>query len=65
MGTELVRRLIEIARDEKIQHVTAHTLSQNVSMLAMANYFHFEITGEVNSGSRVAILDLNATFSAA
>ena len=58
LGTELVRRLVEIAHSEKIKHVTAHILSQNVSMLAMAKHFHFEIVGEADPDSLVTMLTL-------
>ena len=42
LGTELVHRLLEIARSEKIHSVVAHILSENSPMLAIAKHFHFD-----------------------
>jgi acetyltransferase len=58
LGTELLRRLIEMARAEKVQHIVAHILGENVSMLAMARHFHFELAEDDDPGSLLAILDL-------
>jgi acetyltransferase len=37
LGTELVRRLIHVARIEKIHRVVAHILSENEAMVALAH----------------------------
>ena len=63
IGTELVRRLIVVARDEKIRRIVAHILSENISMLSMARRFHFEIIGEEDMTSLLAVLDLAQTSS--
>ena len=62
LGTELLRRLIEVAREEKFQRVVAHILAENHAMLALARRFHFEVRrDEDDPVSRTAVLDLYAT----
>ena len=58
IGTELLRRLIEMAREANIKHVTANILPENVSMLALANHFGFEAVGELEAESVVMRLSL-------
>src|SRR5579859_1396143 len=41
LGRELVARLIQIARTEKIPSIVAHILPENAPMLALARRFHF------------------------
>ena len=58
LGTELLRRLIEIARKEKLQRVIAHILSENQAMLRLARHFHFTLTRDEDPTALHAILDL-------
>jgi acetyltransferase len=43
LGTELLRRLIQIARDEKLHEIVAHILPQNGAMRALADRCGFTI----------------------
>jgi acetyltransferase len=61
LGTELVRRLIQIARSEKIQRIVAYILPENAAMLALARRFHFEFVQESGAGSHLTILNLDDT----
>ncbi len=58
LGTELVRRLIEVARREKLRRVIAYILSENQAMLKLARRFHFAVTRDQDPISLTAILDL-------
>jgi acetyltransferase len=64
LGTELVRRLIEVARGEKLQRVIAHILSENQAMLKLATRFRFTVTRDEDRVSLIAILDLDGSVSA-
>jgi acetyltransferase len=65
LGTELVRRLIEVARSEKLQRVIANILSENQAMLKLATRFHFAVTRDDDPTSLNAILDLDGRLSVA
>ncbi|MGC2256145.1 MAG: bifunctional acetate--CoA ligase family protein/GNAT family N-acetyltransferase [Candidatus Acidiferrales bacterium] len=43
LGTELLRRLIDVARDERLREIVANMLPENVAMRALANHFGFTI----------------------
>src|SRR5277367_3994010 len=43
LGTELVRRLTQVARDEKLERLVAIILPENYGMMALAKYFQFRI----------------------
>jgi acetyltransferase len=58
MGTEIVRRLIDVARREGIQRIIAVILSQNAAMLALARRLQFAITRGEDPLSFTATLDL-------
>jgi len=58
VGSELLRRLIEVARDEKVQKIVAHILIQNLAMLALANHFGFKITESDDLRMVAAVLSL-------
>jgi acetyltransferase len=58
LGRELVGKLIQIARTEKVRSIVAHILSENVPMLALARRFHFEPVPGNETGSQVAVLKL-------
>ena len=65
LGTELVRRLIHVARAEKIHRVVAHILSENAPMAALAKHFHFDCVRDEDGPSLTAtlILDLPAAVN--
>jgi acetyltransferase len=64
LGTELVRRLIDLARREKLLRIVARILSENRTMLKLARHFQFEISGEGGDpSSLVAILELDGQIS--
>ena len=58
LGSELMRRLLAVARAENIHRVVAHILSQNVSMVALARRFHFSCVQDEDPMSLTATLDL-------
>lgn len=60
LGTELLGRLIGLARHENVQRIIGHILSENQPMLQLAKHFHFTVSREEDDpGSLLAILDLN------
>ncbi len=59
LGTELVRRLLQIARAEKIRRVEAHILSENSPMVALAKHFHFDCVPDEDPASLTATLHLD------
>lgn len=61
LGGELLRRLIEIARNEGLREIVADILPENVAMRALANRFHFEVREAGGVGMLVATLDLTKT----
>jgi acetyltransferase len=61
LGTELMRRLLQIARPEKIRRIEAHILSENSSMIALAKRFHFDCVSDQDPASLTATLDLGRT----
>lgn len=63
LGAQLVHRLIEVARNEKLQRVIAHILPENEAALKLAKHFHFDIHREEDSAFLIAILDLDRTVS--
>ena len=58
VGTELLRRLIDVARDEHIREIVAHILIQNLAMCALANRFGFKIEETDDRNMMVAVLSL-------
>lgn len=61
LGTELVRRLVQIARNEGIQCVNAEILSENAPMVALAKRFHFQLVRGEDLSTLTATLRLNAS----
>jgi acetyltransferase len=58
-GTELLRHLIQVARDEKLQEIIANILPENLAMRALANRFGFETReSDDDRGMLVAVLSL-------
>lgn len=61
LGTELVRRLVEIARSEGIRVIKAEILSENAAMLALAKRFHFKLVRGEDPMSLAATLSLDSS----
>ena len=59
LGRELVARLIQIARTEKIHTIVAQILPENASMLALARRFHFTSIPGSDPASHTVILTLD------
>ena len=57
-GTELVRQLIQVARDEKLQEIVANILPENLGMRALADRFGFKIRESDDPGMVIAVLSL-------
>lgn len=58
MGTEIVRRLIEVARHEGLQRIAAIILAENTAMVALARRFHFAIAQGEDPVSLTATFEL-------
>ena len=58
LGTEMVRRLIDVARHEGFRRIIALILSENAAMLALAKRLHFAIVRGEDPLSLTATLDL-------
>jgi len=58
LGTELVRHLIEVARDEKFDSIVAHILPDNAGMRGLANRFGFVVQPTTDPAEITAVLDL-------
>lgn len=58
LGTELVRRLIQVARDEKLMCVVANVLPENRSMRSLANRLGFTIQETGDPYLLKAVLEL-------
>jgi acetyltransferase len=50
LGTELVRRTLEIARTEKLKRVTANILPENLEMRRMCQRLGFSLKDEIEEG---------------
>jgi acetyltransferase len=58
LGTELVRRLIQVGRDEKLRNIIAILLPENLAMRALAERFGFKIRPSKDLETVVAVLSL-------
>jgi acetyltransferase len=58
LGYELLRRVIEVARDEKISRVCAEMLPENIAMQVVAKRLGFAIQASEDMTSVRACLDL-------
>src|SRR5208282_2907524 len=58
LGNELMRRVIEIARDEKLSRVSLETLPDNIAMKAIGKRLGFRIRASDDLTSVQAFLDL-------
>jgi acetyltransferase len=51
MGTELYRRLVEVARDEKVDRVVSTILSENREMRAIVQKLGFQLEADMEDGT--------------
>jgi len=58
LGGELVRRLIQVARDQHLHEIVANILPENLGMRALANRFGFEIRASDDPTMLIAVLNL-------
>jgi acetyltransferase len=58
LGTELVRRLVQVGRDQGLQEIIANILPENPGMRALAGRFGFKIRKSEDPGMVVAVLEL-------
>jgi acetyltransferase len=58
LGSELLGRLIQVARQEKVKRITATILMENLAMRAMASQHDFKIQQDADAGTIRAILEL-------
>ncbi|MGA8557287.1 MAG: bifunctional acetate--CoA ligase family protein/GNAT family N-acetyltransferase [Candidatus Acidiferrales bacterium] len=58
LGTELVRRLIQVGRDENLKEIVANILPENLGMRALADRFDFKIRETDDPEMVVAVLTL-------
>ncbi len=58
MGTELYRRLIAIAREEKLEKVISTVLTENHEMIAICNKLGFTLKSDMEDGTVEAVLKL-------
>jgi len=58
LGHELLRRVVQIARDEKVGRVSAEMLPDNIAMQAVFRRLGFRITADEDLSSLFATMDL-------
>jgi acetyltransferase len=58
LGSELYRRLVEVARAEKIAHVESTILAENRDMQAICRKLGFQLKADLKEGTVQAVLDL-------
>ena len=58
LGAELVGRLIEVARDEKLERIIAVILPENYGMMALARRFQFTVRPNPDPSVVIAVLNL-------
>ena len=58
LGTELVRRLIEIGRNEKLKRIVARILPENAAMHSLARHLTFRFEPSLEPDTVKAVLDL-------
>jgi acetyltransferase len=60
MGTELYRRLIQVAKEEKLQRVVSTILSENLEMCAICQKLGFHLEADMEEGTIQAELELRS-----
>jgi len=58
LGTELLRRTIDVGRAEKLERIVANILPENLAMRALADRFHFEARPSDDPSLLVGVLNL-------
>ena len=58
LGHELLRRVVQIARDEKLSQVTAEMLPDNIAMQAVFRRLGFTIRADEDMSSLRAVMAL-------
>ena len=58
LGSELLGRLIQVARDEQLERVTAMILLENLAMRALASRYGFEVVKDADLSLIRAVLTL-------
>jgi acetyltransferase len=58
LGTELLKSLVRIARNEKLQRIIGYVLPENHAMLRVCKKLNFDLRHEAGSGECHAVLDL-------
>ena len=58
LGHELLRRVVQIARDEKVGRVSAEMLPDNIGMQVLFKRMGFQISAGEDLTSLMALLDL-------
>lgn len=58
LGTELVRRLIQVARDQKLERLVAHIMPENHAMQALGERLSFKVRPTDDPKMLVDVLDL-------
>ncbi|HKS76930.1 MAG TPA: GNAT family N-acetyltransferase, partial [Terriglobales bacterium] len=58
IGTELVRRLIQVGRDEKLERIVAKILPENDAMIALARHLNFRTDPSSDRNALTVVLDL-------
>jgi len=60
LGIELLRRLIQVARDEHLDSIQAYMLSQNIEMRNLIEKLGFQVEPADEDGVHLTSLSLNA-----
>jgi acetyltransferase len=58
VGTELMNRLIQIGKDEKVERIIGYTLPDNVGMIGVVEKLGFKIQRSLTESSIKAVLEL-------
>ena len=58
LGLKLLRRVIDVARDEKLTRVSSEMLGDNVAMQAICDKLGFKTSSQSDLPSIKAVLDL-------
>lgn len=58
LGLELLRRVIKVARDEKLSRVSQEMLRDNLAMRVISKKLGFRFSADLDSSSIAAVLDL-------
>jgi acetyltransferase len=63
LGTELLRRLIEVARDEKLERIGAKVLAENDAIRLLGRHFDFQVGPCTDPNAVFVFLDLRGLSS--